>query len=121
MPLALQIGRLVFHALNLCEIAFASGILLLAILGGSDERSKRCWLVAAGILLVQTLMLFLVLDSRTQAVIDGVDVGDSPFHTIYIVLELAKLLALVFLAHSQLREYRVRLLNAAGVKSGSGS
>ncbi len=113
LPLALQIGRLVFHALNICELVFAAGILWLGLWCGSSVFSKGCWLVAAGILLAQTWILFLVLDVRTQAVIDGVAVGESSVHTIYIVLEMLKLLVLTLLAWSQLRDFRVQLLKDA--------
>ena len=106
VPVALQIGRLVFHALNCCEWLFAV-IVLVKLVWSRASRRSRCWYgIAVMILVAQTLILFLVLDARTEAVIQNREVGESPFHTIYIGLEVAKLIALSMLAKYQITDFK---------------
>ncbi len=106
VPLALQIGRLVFHALNCCEWLFTVIVLVIMVWSRASRRS-RCWYgIAVMILVAQTLILFLVLDGRTEAVIQNREVGDSPFHAIYVGFEVAKLIVLSMLAKHQIRDFR---------------
>ena len=113
VPIALEIGRLVFHALNFAEIMFAGWIFCCQMYNGCSKRSRRLFVFAAIILVAQTLILFLVLDQRTAAIIAKEEVESAPYHTIYIVMEVVKLIALCVLAHSQLRDFK-------GWLSGSG-
>ena len=62
--------------------------------------------IAIGILAFQTWMLFGILDERTLARIAGEELPDAPWHSIYIGLEVIKLLALASLAFLQVRFVR---------------
>ena len=113
IPIALQVGRLVFHALNFCEFFFAVCILVCQRFNSPSLKSKWLFGFALVILVGQTLLLFLVLDPRTSAVIAEQNVEESFCHTIYIALEVIKLVSLAFLAHSQLRDFRSNINSSA--------
>ena len=106
---ALQVGRLVFHALNYCEMVFALLILVCQVRGQSSQMSRRWFWVAFSILAIQTILLFTILDSRTNAIIENQPVKEAPYHMIYIGLELAKMTSLVGLARCQLLDFKSRL------------
>ena len=119
LSLALQIGRLVFHALNYFEIGFA--VLILCCILWQPTRRKSVvtsFFVALIIVVIQTAILFAVLDSRTNQLIDGVELPSSPFHTICIALEFAKLVTLAVLAWCQIRDWEDRAM-ASAIDSGS--
>ena len=110
-PIALQVGRLVFHALNYCEIAFAIWLTVCHFTNQGPRNTRLVLLLVLLILVIQTLLLFVFLDPRTSAIIAGQEVESASYHTIYIFLEVAKLLSLVLLARSQLRDFKNRLTN----------
>lgn len=112
VPLGLQIGRLVFHALNICEMFFAAWIFICQCFNGARAKSKFLFRFLLFLLVVQTLILFLVLDPRTNAIIAGQEVGESSFHMIYIAMESVKLISLAFLAFCQLRDFKASLANS---------
>lgn len=101
----LAIGHRVFHALNYAEIGFAT---IIAISLFATRPSALCLCVAGiaiAILAVQTWMLFGILDERTLAKIAGEELPDSPWHLVYIGLELIKLAFLTGLASMQIRQF----------------
>jgi hypothetical protein len=91
--LGLGIGRLVFHALNLVELAIAC---VLAIVVARQARGRPLALLGGivAILLVQAFWLRPLLDDRAIRIIAGEDVPDSSLHLAYIALEGVKLVAL---------------------------
>jgi hypothetical protein len=91
--LGLGIGRLVFHALNLVELAIAC---MLAIVVARQARGRPLALLGGivAILLVQAFWLRPLLDDRAVRIIAGEDVPDSSLHLAYIALESVKLVAL---------------------------
>jgi hypothetical protein len=101
LPLGLQIGRLVFPALNLLELlsaAVLTGLLLRP--RRRAESGRRLWLLLAGIgsvLAAQALVLRPVLDARAVVLIEGGAVPDAPWHLLYVSLELLKVGGLVAL------------------------
>ena len=110
LPLALEIGRLVFHGLNYTEIGMAISIFVMQCCSATSGRSKIAFAVAVAILLAQTVLLFLVLDPRTELIIAGHDAPPSAMHGIYIGLELAKIIALVFLTCYQISDFKNQLI-----------
>lgn len=95
LPVAMEVGRAEFGALNLVEIGFAIATLVLAALA---RPGRATWLglgVAAAIVAAQALWLLPILDARAEIVIQGGTPPDAPWHTIYIVVEVLKLLALL--------------------------
>ena len=107
--IALQVGRLVFHALNGCEIAFALAILVCQLLNTPSKNSRRLFFLTVLVLVVQTVLLFAVLDGRTNAIIENREVQGAPYHMVYIGLEVVKLFSLILLACSQLKDFRLHL------------
>jgi len=105
-PIALDVGRVVFAALNKAELAAL--IILLIIVRGSG-RAARYWEfcgVLALIVIAQSAWLTPELAERTQLIISGVEPPKSYAHAIYSSLELLKiglLLTLGFLSTSHLQ------------------
>ncbi|MGR6035063.1 MAG: hypothetical protein ACU4EQ_09825 [Candidatus Nitrosoglobus sp.] len=106
LPVALQIGYIVFHALNLVEITFAVLIIAATYFGQASRRTTFFAIGVAAILAIQTIILFMKLDARTLAMINGLEVSSTPYHIIYMVIEVIKLLTLLVLAFSQLNDFK---------------
>ncbi|HZD54390.1 MAG TPA: hypothetical protein VE175_15180 [Woeseiaceae bacterium] len=94
---ALDVGRVVFTALNRAELIL---LILLLILVRVSGRSRQLFAASAGlvlILLTQTLWLLPELSARTQSIVNGIEPGASIVHGAYVGLELAKLLLLLYI------------------------
>ncbi|ADE13501.1 conserved hypothetical protein [Nitrosococcus halophilus Nc 4] len=114
LPVALEIGYLVFHALNFVEITCAALIIAATYFG---QPSRKTTLFAAGVvalLIIQTLLLFTKLDARTLAIINGQEVSSAPYHIVYMGIEVIKLLGLVVLAFNQLHDFKSLALKLSG-------
>lgn len=96
LGLGLGIGRLVFQALNMVEIAFAV-ILAATFLIARRERGLPFYLFlgVAVLLGLQTFWLLPALDVRAEMVIQGDTPPGSNEHIFYIVFEIVKLLTLL--------------------------
>lgn len=95
-PVALDVGRVVFAALNKVELALLVLVLVLVRVSG---RSRELIAPCAGlalILIAQSLWLLPELSARAQSIIAGVEPGPSIAHAAYSVLELAKLVLLLY-------------------------
>lgn len=95
LPIGLGIGRLVFRALNLCELALAGTIIAtfavrLPVIGAAVSSG-----VAVVTLIVQLAAVRPLLNRRTRAVLAGTDAPGSRAHLVYIGLEVVKVIALV--------------------------
>jgi hypothetical protein len=102
-PVALDIGRVVFAALNKAE--FVALIILLVCVRVS-ARARKFWMPAfalALILLTQATWLLPELAARTDQIIAGVEPAPSIAHAAYSVLELTKLALLGFLGFRSLK------------------
>lgn len=97
MPLGLGIGRIVFRALNIAEIALAVVVLGSVSILGTDPTGWILLGVGAAVLFVQLGMLRPRLDRRTQQMIAGRAVPPSRLHLSYIALEFTKVAALITL------------------------
>ena len=106
LPVAMDVGRQEFGVLNLVEVGLAAVTLALAFLA---RPARPIWLglgLAAAIVALQALWLLPVLDARAEMIIEGQTPPDAPWHTVYVVIEIAKLLALLgagWLALARLR------------------
>ncbi|MBF6205483.1 MULTISPECIES: hypothetical protein [Nocardia] len=98
LPLGLGIGRLVFRALNVAEVALAALLVVAALIIGPG-RATWWWLGAAVILLaVQILAVRPPLSRRADRVLAGEELPRSHAHFWYIGLEVVKVVALLGLA-----------------------
>lgn len=97
IPLGLGIGRLVFSAVNKMEL------LLMVLAFFSALISNRALKIGfysitilVLILIFQTLYLLPALDERAELVLKGQLIPPSFHHQLYIVLEIIKLILLLF-------------------------
>lgn len=95
-PVALDVGRVVFQALNRVELIL---LILLLVLTRLSGRSRQLFAAVAGlalILIAQTAWLLPELAGRAQSIVSGVEPGPSIAHGAYAGLELLKLVLLLY-------------------------
>lgn len=95
LPVALDVGRQEFSALNLVEAGLAVVTLALACLG---RPARLVWLglvLAVAIVALQGFWLLPILDARAELVIQGQTPPPAPWHALYIAIEISKLAALL--------------------------
>lgn len=91
LALGLGIGRLVFRALNACEVVLAICVIAGAAAGATASTTVLVLaIVAAACLLVQVAALQPVLDRRAKVIMAGGERTPSKGHVAYIALELIK-------------------------------
>lgn len=107
-PVALDVGRATFHLLNQIECILT--LVLVALVWRSAQRAQTARPVAALVGLVavivvaQTFWLLPELDARVESIIDGVEPSPSILHTVFGVLEVAKVAALGIVGHLALAD-----------------
>lgn len=101
IPLGLGIGRLVFFALNIAEGALLIALTILNF-WPSAVRITRArigwWIALAAVFAVKILVVRPPLNARTDLVLQGADPGNSPWHYVYIALDLVTMLLLLIVA-----------------------
>ncbi|WP_243841357.1 hypothetical protein [Mycobacterium sp. DL592] len=96
--LGLGIGRLVFRALNACEIAFAILVVAALVAGKPDVGVIAAALAAIGALLIQLIGVRPALTKRSEAVLaepSQAEAGRSHAHFVYVGFEVVKVVALL--------------------------
>ena len=94
---ALDVGRVVFAALNQAEFV---ALILLLILVRVSGRARQLLLVCgalAAIQIAQAVWLLPELSERTQQIIQGLEPAASAAHGTFSVLQLLKLLLLLYI------------------------
>ena len=100
--IALDVGRVVFAALNKAELV---ALVILLIVIRASGRATKYWIFAAILALIviaQSQWLTPELAERTQMIINGVEPPASYAHAIYSSLELIKIGLLLYLGFSSL-------------------
>lgn len=97
LQLGLGIGRLVFNALNKVEIVLAIAIIINIIFSKQpyNDWSNIFFLIASGIVLLQSIYLLPALDQRAEIIISGGNVAPSNLHFYYVGLEFIKVISLL--------------------------
>lgn len=96
-PIALDVGRVVFIALDRAEfVALIILLILVRVSGFAKEFWAGCGALAL-ILMAQSMWLLPELSARTQQIIAGTEPPPSYVHGLYSILELSKLLLLLYL------------------------
>lgn len=100
--IALDVGRVVFAALNRAEIiALILLLVLVRVSGRSRQLLAPCGLLAL-IVIAQTVWLLPELSERARMIAQGLEPGSSIVHGAYSVLELAKLVLLLYVGFRSL-------------------
>jgi hypothetical protein len=97
LQIGLGIGRLVFRALNICECALATAIIVSLAVAQSAVGIWVAVAIAAVALLIQVLAVRPVLSRRSDATLAGAEGPRSHAHWVYVGLEIVKVVA-VFIA-----------------------
>ncbi|HEV7422880.1 MAG TPA: hypothetical protein VGO30_24050 [Mycobacterium sp.] len=95
LRLGLGIGRLVFRALNVCEMVLAVVIALALFTHEITLGLNAAVTVAVAALLIQTVLVRPFLTGRTSSVLAGVYRPRSVGHYVYVALEVVKVIALI--------------------------
>ncbi len=98
VQLGLGIGRLVFRALNVCEVVLAAVALVGVVLGRAPTGALAAVLVAVAALGAQIVAVRPALQRRSDAVLADAAVaesGRSHAHFVYVGFEVAKVAALL--------------------------
>ncbi len=105
-PVALDVGRVVFAALNKAEL-LALVLLLLVVRVSGRSRDLWAWSsVLALIVVAQGAWLIPELAARTDIILAGAAPPPSHAHAIYATLELAKMAVLLYLGGRSLADCR---------------
>jgi hypothetical protein len=95
--IALDVGRVVFAALNKAELA---ALVILLIIVRASGRAAKYWGICGALALIviaQAVWLIPELAERTQMIISGTEPPKSYAHAIYSSLELVKIALLFYL------------------------
>ena len=95
--IALDVGRVVFAALNKAELVALVVLLVVVRVSGSAAKYWAFCSVLALIVLAQSVWLMPELAERTQMIINGIEPPKSYAHAIYSSLELVKIGLLFYL------------------------
>lgn len=96
-PVALDVGQVVFAALNKAEFV---ALIITLILVRTSGFARNLWAGCAAlalILITQSLWLLPELSARAQQIIAGMEPPPSIAHGAYSILELTKLALLLYL------------------------
>jgi len=105
-PVALDVGRVVFAALNKAELVLLVFLLVIVRITGLARRWWGWCAFLALIVVAQSVWLLPELGARTDIIIAGGEPPPSYAHAIYSTLELAKIAALLFIGFSVQRPSR---------------
>ncbi|BBX17693.1 hypothetical protein CRI77_10215 [Mycolicibacterium duvalii] len=95
LQVGLGIGRLVFRALNSCELVLAATVLIALVVGGPSTAALVAVVVATVMLAGQLLFVRPALTRRSDQVLAGAEGPRSRAHYGYVILEVVKVVALI--------------------------
>jgi len=102
-PIALDVGRVVFAALNKAEFVALIILLIIVRISGQSRTFLLACIGLALILMAQAVWLLPELAARTDLIIAGLTPPPSIAHSAYSVLELTKLALLIWLGFRSLQ------------------
>jgi len=103
MAEGLQIGKLVFGMLNVCEWGFLVVIAVTCLIKKPKIGEGRLIAAAALVLALETFWLLPLLGHNADKIINGQVVAEHGLHWVYVALELIKVPVLLFTGISGLR------------------
>jgi hypothetical protein len=102
-PVALDVGRHVFRASHVVQLVLAAGLWPFAALATMSWGQWLALGLVEVLFFVQHLWLLPMLDGRARAIIAGQDPAGASPHALFVVMEVAKLGALLGLGFLLLR------------------
>lgn len=91
MAEGLQIGKIIFGALNKCEWFFLFFIVVTAILQPASKKGTYLIIAICAILIIETAWLLPLLNDDANRIVNGKAAINPPYlHWLYVVLELIK-------------------------------
>ena len=96
-PVALDVGRVVFQALNKVELVLLILMLVLLRVSGQTKTYLGYACVITLIMIAQSVWLLPELSARSVSIVAGIEPGPSVAHGAYAVTELLKLATLFLL------------------------
>ena len=108
LSIGLNIGKLVFNALNKVEWVLAISIIINQLIAKNQVFSKPnlFYLLTFFLLLLQTIYVLPELDSRAEMIIRGEEVLPSKLHLLYVVIEVVKVISLFIYGISNFKVVR---------------
>ena len=113
IPLGLGIGRLVFTVLNIVEAVLALALNAVSFWPRVTAIAGSMRVLLAAIVATLVVKIAVVrppLNARTNEVLQGADPGESPWHYIYIALDLVLLALLIIFVVRQARRLIERMM-----------
>ena len=95
LQVGLGIGRLVFRALNGCELVLGTAIVISLVMAPQAPEAVVAAATAGVALLAQILAVRPALNRRSDAVLAGTAGPRSHAHLWYVALEVVKVIALI--------------------------
>jgi hypothetical protein len=95
--IALDVGRVVFAALNKAEFIALILLLILVRISGRTRQLLAACLSVALIQIGQATWLLPELSERTRQIVEGIEPAPSAVHGTYAVLQLLKLALLLYI------------------------
>lgn len=93
----LQVGKIVFGALNKCEWVFLCIILISCLLNKTSKKGLYLIAIISVILVIETAWLLPLLDAGVNRVISGQPAGVQYIHWLYVLLEIIKVPVLLLI------------------------
>ena len=105
--LGLGIGKLVFGALNILEVAFTL-IITSIILLSKKQQISYVFLIVVFVVALQTFWMLPTLNERAELIIKGIQVPKSKLHFLYVLAEVIKVSCLFFFGINQLKKLTIK-------------
>ena len=102
--IGLSIGRRVFGVFNKVECAMALAMAILIVFVRQKDRLLIHLGVVWSSLALQTFWLLPIIGYRVELILQGQTPAPSPVHSVYVVLEIIKAIALAVYGFREFRE-----------------
>lgn len=102
-----SIGRIIFTMLNRVEVIFLVIYTILTLVSGNFKRSYLLHMLI-GIIVIQTFILLPFLDDRAIQIVAQQPVEDSILHINYVLLEIIKVIVLLWVSIYEIKKQAKR-------------
>ncbi|MGH1383933.1 hypothetical protein [Kordia sp.] len=102
-----SIGRIIFTMLNRVEVIFLVIYTILTLVSGNFKRSYLLHMLIA-IIVIQTFILLPFLDDRAIQIVAHQPVEDSILHINYVLLEIIKVIVLLWVSIYEIKKQAKR-------------